>query len=107
MNRYIKNKKKDKLNHKKSFTKEDLLFLKKYPRLYPICKVNNINYSKANGAFKKINKLGLCTKEEIQCAIRMIVAAEERKYTFKKNSKGDSFKKLFSKLDIKFRKGIK
>ncbi|MDU1414805.1 MAG: hypothetical protein E6929_18555 [Clostridium sp.] len=37
MNKTIKNRKRDKLNFKKAYTKEERLFIKQYPRLCFIC----------------------------------------------------------------------
>jgi len=37
----------------KTFTKQDLLFIKKFPRLFAICNLNNISYAFVNRCFKR------------------------------------------------------
>lgn len=57
MNKIIKNKKKDKLNFKKVFNKEERLFIKQYPRLFPICFKEGISRLEVKRVFKKDENL--------------------------------------------------
>lgn len=105
MNRFIKNKKKRKLQFKKCFTKEQRAFIKKYPRLYPVCYCNNVSKRKIDNIFKKINKIRLkcnISKNELENAIRMILVAKESDYVFHKGGRGYYYQTLFEKLDVKF-----
>ena len=101
MNTHIKDKKKSYLNYKKSFTKQDLLFIKKYPRLFIICSNNNVSKKQIDIVFHKMNQFNLISNAEIECIIHVILISEDEQYTFKKGSKGDYFKNVFKRLNIK------
>jgi len=101
MNRHIKDKKDDKLDYKRTYSKQDQLFLKKYPRLYMVCCRIGITISQINKAYKKLIKINV-GKNEIESAIHLIVVAEESNWVFKKGSIGNYYKELFKVLDIKF-----
>lgn len=69
MNKIIKKKKRDKLNFKKSVPKEERLFIKQYPILYPVCDLRGVKR-----AFKLAKnicmKLGI-SKVELEVTFRM------------------------------------
>jgi hypothetical protein len=95
LNKNIKHKKKNKLMMKKSFKKEDLLFMKKFPRLFGICYMNNIPYKEILNTWKKVKKLKLTTKSEFEVMQHCLIVAKKENYTFKKGSLGYWYKKLF------------
>ncbi|OAA94096.1 MULTISPECIES: hypothetical protein [Clostridium] len=104
MNKSVKNKKYLKLNIKRNFTKQDLLFLKKYPELFPMCTIFGITKRKIDYIFKVItytmHKPGKAYSE-IELGIRMIIAAYIHGHSFPKNSIGVYYQKLFEKAGIK------
>jgi len=100
----LKTKKRDKLNNKKSFLKQDLLFIKKYPILYPICSTYRISKMKIDQTFRITRdvtlKLGIMDSE-LQSAIRMILVSTNQNHHFKNGSIGKFYYDLFEKEGIK------
>ena len=41
----------------KTFSKQDLLFIKKYPRLFGICSLNNVTYDFINRCYNRYHKI--------------------------------------------------
>ena len=74
MNKIIKKKTRDKLNFKKSVPKEERLFIKQYPILYPVCDLRGIKRLEVKRAFKLAKnicmKLGI-SKAELEVTFRM------------------------------------
>lgn len=101
----LKMKKRDKLNNKRNFSKQDLLFMKKYPILYPICSTYGISKRKIDQTFRIMRnvtvKLGI-SNADLMFAIRMVLVATNKKHKFKQGSIGEYYDNLFKKEGIKF-----
>ncbi|ELU5587481.1 hypothetical protein ACV3R5_10755 [Clostridium perfringens] len=82
MNKTIKNRKKDKLNFKKVFTKEERLFIKQYPRLCFICFKEGISRLEIKRAFAKeereLDYYKSVTKEYRELLYRGAIANDAR-----------------------------
>lgn len=96
----MKNKKNKelKMGIRKAFSKEDQLFMKKYPRLFQICKDCNINKRVIDKAWKKAKKLRLFTKEEFEISIRMAIIMRIKNHIPIKGSIGEESEKLFKNI---------
>lgn len=100
MNKYIKNKKKNKMLPKKLFSKQELLFLKKFPRLHAICYYNNISYQTINKGWNTVKKI--VTKEEYEIAIRVAIAAIDNGYVYRQGTRGEFAMNIFKMSKIKY-----
>ncbi len=78
MNKTIKNRKRDKLNFKKAYTKEERLFIKQYPRLCFICFKVGISRLEIKRAFARdervLNYSKSLTKEYRELFYRGLIA---------------------------------
>ncbi|MFC0903680.1 hypothetical protein ACFHWD_03125 [Clostridium sp. MT-14] len=105
MNKKILKKRKEiKLNNKKSFSKQSLLFMKKYPHLFPICNSYGISKKKIDRIFKIMHNITLksaINNINLELAIRMILVAIKMNHKFKEGSIGKFYYDLFKKEGIK------
>lgn len=107
MNKHIKQLKKEKMSFKKYLTKEEHLIIKKYPRLFAYCRVNDISLSTINRLWYKIRKTKELNKTQFQVWVVAITRSIENNHTFKKGSIGEHYNNIFIKNGINFSKGEK
>lgn len=75
MNKYIKKKKTDKLRRKRNFEKEDLLFLRQFPRLFPTfyCIMPSISRIHIKKVYNRVMKYKIMNRDEFETSIKTIL----------------------------------
>lgn len=100
MNKHIKLKKDIKLQYKESFSKEDRIFIKKYPRLYIICITFNIPLRVVNKNKKKLKRVKIVKKDMFEIMYQALIVAKKENYNYRIGSRGDYYKTLFKEANI-------
>lgn len=103
MNKHIKEKKRIRMSPKSAFTKEDLLFLKQFPRLYSTCSCLNISRTNIKKAYKRVVKYHSIDKGHFETTIKMILVHMQEKVGFTDGSYGEYYFNLYTKLGIMFK----
>lgn len=73
MNKYIKEKKRTTMSPREAFAKEDLLFLKQFPRLYVTCSTLNVSRLELKKTYSRVVKCHYIKKETLENTIKVIL----------------------------------
>lgn len=106
MNKYIKEKKRIRMSSKSAFTKEDLLFLKQFPRLYMTCSTLNISRLEIKRIYSRTIKRPYINKETFENTIKVIlVVLKDNKpiSDFRPCSNFRYYYDLYTRLGIRFK----
>ena len=106
MNKCIKRKKRTLLKIHKSLTKEEILFLKQFPRLYAICVIEEMKLNRIvlNKIYKRVIKSKYSIdKDYFQTTLRMVLIHIVEDQPFKIGSQAEYYLDLYTKLGIMFK----
>lgn len=102
MNKHIKHKKRLKMSIKE-FSKEELLFLKQFPRLFALCsyKCTGVTRLDLKRIYKKVIRLHIMSKETFENSIRMILfRIDYDGGDFKEGSQAKYYYDLYTSLGV-------
>lgn len=102
MNKYIKQKRFNKINYREYFTKEDSIFINQFKYLYYTCKSTNINRLTILRLYKHVLKNTFITKNEFEISIRMILCGVRLSCDIKNGSRYKYYIDLYRNMGIKF-----